>query len=184
MPKAHSAVPDARLLRADACALPFADAALDAVVSANLLEHVPDDVGALREMHRSLRPGGVAVVVVPRGPDLYDYYDRFLGHERRYARGEMAGKAVEAGFVVDDDIHLGSILFPAFWGVKKRNRRRFGHLTGDALTAQVERDVDRTQGSRLGAAACRFERRLIAAGVRLPFGIRGLTVLRRRPQST
>ena len=49
----------------------------------------------LREMRRVLRPGGRAVIVVPAGPRLYDYYDRFLGHERRYARGELAARRVE-----------------------------------------------------------------------------------------
>ena len=44
-----------------------------------------------------LRPGARAVVVVPAGPGTYDYYDRFLGHERRYARGELAGKARDGG---------------------------------------------------------------------------------------
>ena len=56
--KAHRFVPSARLLQADACALPIDDAAVDAVVSANLLEHVPDDDRALREMARIVAPGG------------------------------------------------------------------------------------------------------------------------------
>ena len=121
--KAHGLVPDAWLLRADVCDLPLGDASIDAVVSANLLEHVPDDRGALREMFRVLAPGGRAVVVIPAGPDTYDYYDRFLGHERRYARGELAGKAREAGLEVLDDAYLGSLLYPGFWAVKKRNRQ-------------------------------------------------------------
>ena len=62
--KAHTLVPDAWLLRADVCALPLGDSSIDAVVSANLLEHVPDDRGALRELRRVLRPGGRAVIVV------------------------------------------------------------------------------------------------------------------------
>ena len=100
--KAHEAVPAARLIRADACELPLGDQAVDAIVSANLLEHVPDDRRALREMTRVLRPGATAVVVVPASPGTYDYYDRFLGHERRYARGELAAKARDAGLTPID----------------------------------------------------------------------------------
>lgn len=85
--KAHLGVPDARLLQADVCALPLEDQSVDAAVSANLLEHVPDDRRALSELCRVLRPGARGVLVVPAGPSTYDYYDRFLGHERRYARG-------------------------------------------------------------------------------------------------
>lgn len=179
--KAHRNVPAARLLQADACALPLEDASVDLAVSANLLEHVPDDRGALSELRRVLRPGARAVLVVPGGPGTYDYYDRFLGHERRYARGELADKARAAGLEVIEDLHLGSLLYPAFWLVKQRNRRRFGQLEGAALEARVAADIAGTSDSRVGRLACTFERGLVRRGVKLPFGIRGLTVVR-RPQ--
>jgi SAM-dependent methyltransferase len=177
--KAHRNVPDARLLQADVCALPLEDESVDLAVSANLLEHVPDDRGALGELARVLRPGARAVLVVPAGPGTYDYYDRFLGHERRYARGELADKAREAGLEVLEDLHLGSVLYPAFWLVKQRNRRRFSHLRGAALEARVAGDIEGTSDSRAGRAACVLERELVRRGLELPFGIRGLTVVRR-----
>jgi SAM-dependent methyltransferase len=177
--KAHELLPEARFVRADVCALPMTSAGTAAIVSANLLEHVHDDVGALREIHRVLRPGGRAVVVVPTGPGTYDYYDRFLGHERRYGRGELASKARAAGLEVLEDVHLGAPLYAAFWAVKKRNRRRFDHLRGSALEERVARDIEGTRSSRLGAWACELERVLLRRGIRLPFGVRGLTVLRR-----
>jgi SAM-dependent methyltransferase len=175
--RAHTLVPDAQLLLADVCDLPVADGVVDAVLSANLLEHVPDDVQALAEFHRVLRPGGIAAVIVPAGPGTYDYYDRFLGHERRYAAGELAGKA--AGFEVVCDTHLGGIIYPAFWAVKKRNRRRYPDPSPEERRALVERDIERTSDSRLGALTTRLERALLARRVRLPFGIRSFTVLRK-----
>ena len=176
--KAHALVPEARLLRADACELPLADQSADAVVSANLLEHIPDDRRALAEIARVLRLAGRAVIVVPAGPRTYDYYDRFLGHERRYARGELAEKACAAGLSVLEECYLGSLVYPAFWLVKQRNRRRCGHLAGDALKERVAADIAATRDSRLGHLSCALERRLLGAGVRLPFGIRNLVVLR------
>jgi ubiquinone/menaquinone biosynthesis C-methylase UbiE len=177
--KAHATIPQARLLQADACALPLADGSVDAVVSANLLEHVPDDVRALAEIFRVLRPGGRAVVVIPLGPGNYDYYDRFLCHERRYARGELARKARAVGLAVLEDICLGAVLYPAFWAVKQRNRRRYEQLRGEALERRVAHDIERTNDSMFGRIACRLEEGLLDRGVRLPFGIRGLTVLSR-----
>jgi len=177
--KAHGHVPDALLLQADVCSLPLPDACVDAALSANLLEHVPDDERALAEIFRILRPGARAVIVVPVDPKSYDCYDRLLGHERRYARGELAGKARAAGFGVLQDIHLGAPLYPAFWTVKQRNRRRHEQLQGAALERKVRGDVERTADSVLGRLACRLEQLLLAGGVRLPFGIRGLSVIER-----
>jgi SAM-dependent methyltransferase len=177
--KAHALVPSAQLLRADACDLPLVDASVDAVVSANLLEHVPDDARALREFARILRPGGSAAIVVPAGPGTYDYYDRFLGHERRYARRELASKCTEAGLEVVHDGYIASLLYPAFWLVKQRNRRKHGDLSGEALERQVARDIARTHDSRAGALTWGAERGLARMGVRLPFGIRSLVVARR-----
>jgi SAM-dependent methyltransferase len=177
--KAHALVPQARLLQGDACELPLRDASLDAALSANLLEHLPDDVAALSELRRVLAPGALAVVVVPAGPDVYDYYDRFLGHERRYSNGELARKGRAAGLEVLRDIHLGSLLYPPFWLVKQRNRRRFAQLDGEALRRRVAGDIASTGHSRAGALACRLEERMLRIGLSLPFGIRGLTLLRR-----
>jgi len=181
--KAHRSVASARLVRADACDLPIADATVDAVVSANLLEHVPDDRKALREFARILRPGGRTVIVVPAGPGTYDYYDRFLGHERRYGRHELASKCADAGLEVLEDGYIGSLLYPPFWLVKQRNRRVHGGLTGEGLERQVTGDIARTRNSRVGELAWALERGMVRAGLRLPFGIRSL-VAARRPGGT
>lgn len=181
--KAHAAMPSARLLHADACALPIVDASVDAVVSANLLEHIPDDRRAVSEIARILRPGGRAAIVVPAGPRTFDYYDRFLGHERRYARHELAGKCRDAGLEIVRDGYIASLLYPAFWLVKQRNRRVHGALRGEALEAQVARDIARTHDSRVGALTWDLERGLARLGIRLPFGVRSLVVVA-RPRST
>jgi SAM-dependent methyltransferase len=177
--KAHDHTPHALLLHADARALPLESLSMDAAVSANLLEHVREDEQVLAEIFRVLRPGGRAVVVVPVNPRSYDCYDRLLGHERRYAHGELARKARGAGLAVLQDIYLGAPLFPAFWAVKQRNRRRHEQLRGQALERKVRSDMERTSDSALGRLACRLEEMLLAGGIRLPFGIRGLTVLER-----
>ncbi len=177
--KANALVPDARLALADVCDLPIADGVVDAVVSANLLEHVPDDARALSEFARVLRPGGRAAIVVPAGPSTYDYYDRFLGHERRYANHELARKAASAGLRVLGDHHLGALLYPPFWIVKQRNRRRHRDPGPDEMQRLVERDIARTRNSRLGAWACAADRWLLDKGVSLPFGIRSFVVVER-----
>lgn len=102
--------------------------------------------------------------VVPAAPGAYDYYDRFLGHVRRYGRGELADKAQRAGLEVIEDAHLGSILFGAFWLVKQRNRRRYDRLVGAQLEARVARDIAGTRDSRAGRLACALERGCCVVG--------------------
>lgn len=54
---------------ADLTALPFADDAFDLVVCSHVLEHVPDDRAAMRELARVTAPGGLVLVFVPHRPD-------------------------------------------------------------------------------------------------------------------
>lgn len=177
---AHAAVPRAALFHASVAALPFGDGTVDGALALNLLEHIADDLGVLRELARVLRPGGRAVIVVPANPRLYDAYDAALGHERRYARGEVARKAREAGLATSSRAYLGSLVYPGFWAVKKLNRLRYRSPTPADARAVVARNIAATHGLRLGGLAGRIEERLFRAGLSLPFGIRELTVLERR----
>lgn len=59
---AAKARPDARLIRADAELLPFADSSFDAVTCTSVLHHLPDPAAALAEIHRVLKPGGLLVL--------------------------------------------------------------------------------------------------------------------------
>jgi SAM-dependent methyltransferase len=74
--------------------------AADAIVSSNVLEHVVDDVACLRAMWTLLRPGGVLTLYVPARPELYGQFDREVGHQRRYRRGELRQKVQAAGFEI------------------------------------------------------------------------------------
>jgi SAM-dependent methyltransferase len=57
----------AALILADARALPFTDASVDAIFAAGLVNHLPDAVAGLRELARVTRPGGVLVLFHPSG---------------------------------------------------------------------------------------------------------------------
>ena len=176
-PSAHAAVPDAALMYASATQLPLADGVVDGLVALNLLEHLPDDVAALAEFARVLRPGGRAVVVVPSNPQLYDYYDAHLRHERRYAEGELTVKALTAGLRPLGRTALGSVVYPAFRLVKTRNRRM--SLTDEQARERVENDIARSQSSPVARAAFRVEGVLLARGHRPRRGIREAIVLER-----
>lgn len=88
------------VVQADVTDLPFADASFDAAVLGEVLEHVPDDVLALRETARTLRPGGLLAISVPADPSRFGPSDRWAGHLRRYSREELRAACELGGFAV------------------------------------------------------------------------------------
>jgi SAM-dependent methyltransferase len=177
--RAHQTVPTAALFRASVMDLPFGDASLDALTALNVLEHLPDDTAALREIARALRPGARAVLVVPANPALYDYYDAHLRHERRYRRRELAEKLAHAGLVVRTISHVGALVYPGFWLVKKRNRLLRRDVDDGRASDLVRADIARAERSRLAVRALGAEERLVARGRCPPFGIRQIAVAER-----
>lgn len=71
-----------------------------AVVAINVLEHLSDDVAALRAMAGRLRPGGKVVILVPAFPFAMSRFDRAVGHFRRYRRHTLVGAFAAAGLDV------------------------------------------------------------------------------------
>jgi SAM-dependent methyltransferase len=105
----------AAMQRVDVQALPFSDGSFDAIVCNHVLEHVTDDRRALRELLRVLRPGGWAVLQVPRDLTREATFEdaavatprereRLFGqhdHVRVYGR-DYADRVRRAGFDVDE----------------------------------------------------------------------------------
>jgi len=52
-------------IQGDICALPFQNKTFDMIVSNHVLEHVPDDIVAMKELNRVLNPGGIAILQTP-----------------------------------------------------------------------------------------------------------------------
>ena len=111
-------------VRGTAYGLPFADATFDAVVAAEVLEHLPDDRLAMSELVRVLKPGGRLAVTVPRWfPEkvcwaLSDaYHEVEGGHIRVYSRREMVGKLRDAG-AVPTELHHAHALHAPYWWLK------------------------------------------------------------------
>lgn len=83
-------------------AVPIAEvASYSAVVACNVLEHIPDDAGALRAFAGLVRDGGAVVVIVPAFPSAMSRFDRAIGHERRYRRASLRRAAEAAGLTVE-----------------------------------------------------------------------------------
>jgi len=70
------------------------------VYTANVLEHIEDDIEALKIIREKLEPGGKIAIYVPAMPILFSDLDRSVGHFRRYKKKELVQKVTNAGYEV------------------------------------------------------------------------------------
>jgi SAM-dependent methyltransferase len=81
----------------------------DSAVLINVLEHIPDDDGALSDLAATLKPGGRLILWVPAFQLLYSDFDRKIGHHRRYQKGELRAQLTRAGYEVAEIRYVNSV---------------------------------------------------------------------------
>ena len=129
-----------RLLASHGTHGPLRDDSLDCVTAFDALEHIEDDVGAMREIFRMLKPGGVLIASCPAYQFLFAQQDRVTHHFRRYTRGGMTGKARSVGFEIAKASYINFFLFPAILPA----------VLGLKLLQAVTRPDDAAAGSNVG----------------------------------
>jgi len=90
----------------------LADKSLDLITMFDVLEHFQDDVSALAEYYRILKPGGFIFLTVPAFKLLWSELDEHLHHFRRYKKGELNMKLEKAGFEIVKSSYLFFFTFP------------------------------------------------------------------------
>ena len=142
-------------------ALPFADASLAAIVSIDVLCHDGvDPNAALGQFHRSLVAGGILILNLPAYRWLMSRHDVAVANARRFTRTEIVRLLRRAGFRPIFISYWNMILFPLMVATRK------------LLPAGRGSDVKEQPRAldTIGRAATTLERRLMRAGIRLPFG--------------
>jgi SAM-dependent methyltransferase len=118
-----------------------------AAVAVNVLEHIPDDVGALRAMGRLLRPGGAVVLIVPAFPSAMSRFDLAIGHQRRYTRAGLGAALAEAGLTAEVVRYVNPIGLLAWYamvkGLRRTPRDGFALRAYDRVVVPVARGLDR-----------------------------------------
>lgn len=137
---------------ADLLDLAVDDESVDVVFCNHVVEHVPDDIGALRELARITRPGGTIILGVPNeGAAMWRMayaieprYRRGTDHVHFYTADEIAARCEQAALAVRHVEHIG-------WGVPSWSAdavvRRF-RIVDDALE-QIGRRLIRRQSTSL-----------------------------------
>jgi SAM-dependent methyltransferase len=151
---------DARLEQMDARSIPYEEE-FDVIGAFDVIEHIPEDGLALREMHNALRPGGGLLLTVPQHRWLWSDFDELSHHQRRYLRSELVGKVMAAGFTVRRVTSFVTLLLPAIalerlWPRGERSLEE--HLT---VPPWMNRAFERVMALELA---------LIRRGVSLPAG--------------
>ena len=77
-----------------------------------MIEHLEDDVGALRELRRVVAPGGALLVTVPAYQWLWSGHDEINHHHRRYTRRSLQAAAEQAGWRQVRTTYFNSLLLP------------------------------------------------------------------------
>ena len=107
-----SAVAKLRACGADAVVgevtrLPFPDASFDLVCALDIIEHVDDDNGALSEVSRTAKPGGVILLSTPLYAAMWTSFDDFVGHKRRYEPPELLAMLASHNLTVERSAAFG-----------------------------------------------------------------------------
>jgi SAM-dependent methyltransferase len=138
------------VLRGDATRLPFADATFDCVVTSEVLEHIQDDVSALAELSRVLKPGGILAATVPSWfPEKINWMlsDEYHaphvpgGHVRIYSATELKAKFRAAGLNVTGAHRAHALHSPYWWLRCAVGPQREDHRVVNAYKKFLEWDI-------------------------------------------
>ena len=154
--------------------LPWDDATFDLITCLDVIEHVPDDVVALRELLRVCKPGGHLLVTVPAYQSLWSLHDEANHHFRRYSRPSLRGAANASGWRTERMTSFNSVLLaPA--AIVRVAQRRFG--THNGYTNDLDLGPawlnDVLEGPLVAEAGW------LSRGRTLPMGLSLMTILRR-----
>lgn len=169
---AKERVPEVCFLQMDACAIPFEEE-FDVVGVFDVLEHIPDDRLALRQIYQTVRPGGGVILTVPQHPWMWSRSDEQARHIRRYKMGELESKVADAGFRTIRRTSFVSLLLPLMMVLRLlRQGLQRSYDVMDEL--KVAEPLNTILELALG-----FELLLMRHGVNLPFGGSALLVARK-----
>jgi SAM-dependent methyltransferase len=153
--------------------MPFEAASFDLAVSLDVIEHLEDDLSALRELRRVVAPGGALLVTVPAYQWLWSGHDEINHHHRRYTRRSLQHVAEQAGWETVRTTYFNSLLLPV--AIVLRVLERFSTKPTES---SLDLWVPPAPINWLLERPLAFEAAVIDRGGRIPAGLSLLTLFR------
>ncbi len=153
--------------------MPFPADSFELAASLDVIEHLQDDLLALRELRRVVAPGGALLVTVPAYQWLWSGHDEINHHHRRYTRSSLLHVARQAGWEPVRTTYFNSLLLPA--AIVLRVLDRFSSKTTES---SLDLWVPPPAVNWLLERPLALEAALIGRGGQIPAGLSLLAVLR------
>lgn len=102
--------------------IPYGSETFSLITALDVIEHVEDDRASLHAIRERLISGGQAIITVPALMFLWSEHDDKNEHKRRYSRGELKAKLLEAGFIIEKISYFNTLLFPLIAVVRLINK--------------------------------------------------------------
>jgi SAM-dependent methyltransferase len=153
--------------------MPFAAGSFDLAVCLDVIEHLEEDRGALRELRRVLAPGGALLVTVPAYQWLWSGHDEVNHHCRRYSDATLRQAASDAGWECTLATHFNALLLPVAIALRALDRLHRG-----TTESSLDLWVPPAPANWLLQRPLHFEAAVIGRGGRIPVGLSLLAVLR------
>jgi len=91
--------------------LPIRPNSVGLIIALDILEHIENDLNAIRELYQILRKGETLILTVPAFNFLWGIQDVVTGHKRRYSKKEITNKLREVGFEILKSSYFNFFLF-------------------------------------------------------------------------
>lgn len=145
--------------------IPFKKGSFDAVTSVDVLYHlaVTDDVAALGEIKRVLKPGGILVLRVPANKFLLSAHDVHVHTARRYDKRELVKKLRQAGLKIKFISYVQAPIFPI--SLIRVMRERLTRQSAASMVGKVNPILN-----LILATVLKLEAEMISGGITMPFG--------------
>ena len=145
----------------------------------DVIEHLADDVEALRQIGHTLKPGGLVIATVPALTTFWSYVDDVSRHRRRYSCDDLKQLGVRAGLEVMDTRYFMFLLSPMLWASRKR-AATVGTRTPEDLRHMAEQSHRVPPRPVNGILSAVFATETPAGlHLRFPWGTSALAVFRR-----